>query len=514
MNPLIGIPPVKLLNRFIYPAIIAVLAIALWQYPRWFGPELPAYGKAERETVAREFRAAWVATVANIDWPSEPGLPVEQQQQEAIALLDKVAAANMNAVIFQVRPQADALYASELEPWSYYLSGEQGKAPEPLYDPLAFWVEQAHQRGLELHAWVNPYRAHHTEGGPVSEHSLVTKKPELIAKLANGMYWMEPTREETIAHSLAVIADIVQRYDIDGIHYDDYFYPYPSYNQGAPFPDSDSYQAYQQQGGKLGLSDWRRDAVNRFVKDIYSEVKRIKPHVKVGISPFGIWRPGYPETIAGFDQYEELYADARLWLNEGWLDYFTPQLYWNINRIQQSYPILLAWWQGENHQQRHLWPGLSSNQVATKQGTDEIINQIQFTRALLQEQTGQVFWNVKTVSDNPRFAQLLKDTVFYHQALIPASPWLDSTPPLAPEVRYQSNADGLTVSWQPQSDEATARWLLYYQTDGKWRYKILTRDVLGHRFNREDEITAVAVLAVDRNGLESERINHHIGHTR
>lgn len=513
MRPSIQRSALKLLNRFIYPAIIAALAIALWQYPRWFGPELPSYGKAERETVAREFRAAWVATVANIDWPSEPGLSVEQQQREAIDLLDEVAAANMNAVIFQVRPQADALYASELEPWSYYLSGEQGKAPEPFYDPLAFWVEQAHQRGLELHAWVNPYRAHHTQGGPVSEHSLVSKKPELIAKLANGMYWMEPTREETIAHSLAVIADIVQRYDIDGIHYDDYFYPYPSYNQGAPFPDSDSYQAYQQQGGELSLSDWRRDAVNRFVQEIYSEVKRIKPHVKVGISPFGVWRPGYPETIAGFDQHEELYADARLWLNEGWLDYFTPQLYWNINRIEQSYPILLAWWQGENHQQRHLWPGLSSNQVATNQGTDEIINQIQFTRALLQEQTGQVFWNVKTVGDNPRFAKLLKDTVFYHQALIPASPWLDSTPPLAPGVDYQSTADGLTINWQNRGDEAASRWLLYYQTDGKWHYKILTRDVLGHQFNREDEITAVAVLAVDRNGLESERIEHRIAHT-
>ncbi|MCA0892845.1 glycoside hydrolase family 10 protein [Microbulbifer agarilyticus] len=518
------IPLAKLLNRWVYPAVIAVMALALWQYPAWFGQEtpkqvameqeeqeeLPDYGRAERETVAREFRAAWVATVANIDWPSEPGLPVAQQQQEAIALLDKVAAANMNAVIFQVRPQADALYASELEPWSYYLSGEQGKAPEPFYDPLAFWIEQAHQRGLELHAWVNPYRAHHTQGGPVSAHSIVNTKPELVAKLANGMYWMEPTREETISHSLSVITDIVQRYDIDGIHYDDYFYPYPSYNEGAPFPDRESYATYQQQGGQLGVSDWRRAAVNRFVKDIYSEVKRIKPHVKVGISPFGIWRPKYPETIAGFDQHEQLYADARLWLNEGWLDYFTPQLYWNINRVQQSYPMLLAWWQGENHQQRHLWPGLSSNQVETNQGTDEIINQILFTRALLQEQTGQVFWNVKTVSENPKFAQLLKDTVFYHQALVPASPWLDSAAPQAPEVRYQSTADGLSVNWQPRGDEAAARWLLYYQAGGKWHYRIFTKDVLSHQFRQQDEVTTIAVVAVDRNGLESERIDQQI----
>ncbi|WP_237067140.1 glycoside hydrolase family 10 protein [Microbulbifer guangxiensis] len=502
--------PVKRLLLWIYPATIAVMALALWQYPRWFDAELPDYGRAERETVAREFRAAWVATVANIDWPSKPGLPVEQQQQEAIALLDKVAAANMNAVIFQVRPQADALYRSELEPWSYYLSGEQGKAPEPFYDPLAFWIEQAHQRGLELHAWVNPYRAHHTQGGPVSKHSIVKKKPGLVAKLANGMYWMEPTQEDTITHSLAVITDIVQRYDIDGIHYDDYFYPYPSYNQGAPFPDSGSYQEYQQQGGQLSLSDWRREAVNRFVKEIYSEVKRIKPHVKVGISPIGIWRPKHPETIAGFDQHEELYADARLWLNEGWLDYFTPQLYWNINRIEQSFPMLLAWWQGENHQQRHLWPGLSSNQVATRQGTDEIINQILFTRALLQEQTGQVFWNVKTVSENPEFAQLLKDTVFYHQALVPASPWLDSTRPLAPSVRYQSTVDGLTIHWQPSGDEAASRWLLHYLENGKWRYKILTGDVLSHKFKQQEEITTVAVVAVDRNGLESERIDHPV----
>ncbi len=287
----------------------------------------------------REFRAAWVATVANINWPSKPGLPVDSQKKEAIALLDFLKEHHFNAVVFQVRPQADALYQSHLEPWSYYLTGVQGKAPEPFYDPLAFWTEAAHDRGLEMHVWLNPYRSHHKAGGPVSDSSIVKRRPELMVYLKDGYWWFDPSLKATKEHSTAVVMDIVKRYDIDGVHFDDYFYPYREYNKGDDFPDSASYAAYQAGGGRLNRGDWRRDAVNSFIENLYKEIKKEKKHVKFGLSPFGIWRPGYPEGICCFDQYDVLYADAKLWLNKGWIDYFSPQLYWPITRPNTSFPI-------------------------------------------------------------------------------------------------------------------------------------------------------------------------------
>lgn len=504
----------KLYRRSLVTAAFISLLLILINYETLFAPEPPNYGATARQTVAKEFRAAWIASVANINWPSKPGLSVKQQQAEAITLLNAIEKANMNAVILQVRPQADALYQSELEPWSYYLTGEQGKAPEPFYDPLTFWVEEAHKRGLELHAWVNPYRAHHIKGGEVSDSSIVNTHADLVVALESGYYWMDPSNPKTAAHSLKVIKDIVARYDIDGIHYDDYFYPYPSYNKGKSFPDQVNYQAYLTQGGKLSASDWRRDHVNQFVKQLYQEIKTLKPHVKVGVSPFGIWRPGYPETIQGMDQYEVLYADAKLWLNQGWLDYFTPQLYWNVNRIPQSFPMLLSWWQDENTQSRHLWPGLSSNKANTHAGADEVMNQILISRAMLKQQAGQVFWNIKTVQDNPEFAETLAKTVYYNKAIVPASPWLDNKPPAVPKVEYTFTPKHLEVSWQPQGEEPAFKWIVYYNYGEKWRYKLLkagarkvhlpvrTKTVTSSKYPVE-----IAVVAVDRTGLESERVN-------
>jgi uncharacterized lipoprotein YddW (UPF0748 family) len=325
-----------------------------------------------------EFRGAWVATVANIDWPSKPGLPAEQQKKELVAILDRCQAIHLNAVVFQVRPMCDALYESKLEPWSSFLTGEQGKSPG--YDPLAFAIEEAHKRGLELHAWFNPYRAWSpaAKGEPAATHPVKTR-PDLAKKYGKH-YWLNPTSPAVQDHSLRVILDVVRRYGVDGVHMDDYFYPYPELDeakQEIPFPDDDTWAAYQKAGGKLARDDWRRDAVNTFVKTLYTEVHTVKPRVLVGISPFGIWRPGHPEGIAGFDQYAKLYADARLWLREGWVDYFTPQLYWPIAQQKQSYPKLLAWWAGENPKGRHLWVGNSSS----RHGPAELVAQVRLTRA-------------------------------------------------------------------------------------------------------------------------------------
>ncbi|RYF85892.1 MAG: hypothetical protein EON98_05305 [Chitinophagaceae bacterium] len=379
-----------------------VLLFCFVSYAQTSSPLANSQPKAERE-----FRAAWVATVANINWPSKPGLPVDSQQKEAIALLDFLKEHNFNAVIFQVRPQADALYKSELEPWSYFLTGVQGKAPEPFYDPLQFWVEAAHDRGLELHVWLNPYRAHHPSGGPISDQSVVKTKPSTVVQLKGGYWWFDPSLKETKEHATAVVMDIVKRYDIDGVHFDDYFYPYREYNKGEDFPDSASYAAYQAKGGKLSRGDWRRDAVNKFVANLYNKIKKEKRGVKFGISPFGIWRPGYPEGICCFDQYDVLYADAKLWLNKGWVDYFSPQLYWPITRMNTSYPLLLGWWRDENTKNRHLWPGISVGNDTSAKNINEILSQIMIDRGMLPKSKGVIHWSIGQVYKNSPVAKAL-----------------------------------------------------------------------------------------------------------
>lgn len=369
----------------------------------------------------REFRAVWVATVANIDWPSRPGLSAEQQKKELVALFDTCKELNLNCVIFQVRPMCDALYESTLEPWSGYLTGTPGKSPG--YDPLALAVELAHARKIELHVWLNPYRAWHPSAqGEVPSNHLVKAKPE-IAKKYGKHYWLNPTHPETRRHTIAVVKDIVSRYDIDGVHMDDYFYPYPELDdqkREIPFPDDDTWADYQKTGGKLPRDDWRRDAVNQFVKSLNDETHKMKPWVKVGISPFGIWRPGHPSTIKGFDQYAKLYADAKLWLNEGWIDYWTPQLYWVIDKPDQSYPVLLNWWANENTKKRHLWPG----NYTGRHSASEIGRQIDLTRSS-GTATGNVHFSFKSLTGEKY--DMLKAR-YAEPAEIPECDWLGKRP--------------------------------------------------------------------------------------
>jgi len=370
---------------------------------------------------APEFRAVWIATVANIDWPSKPGLSAGEQKKEMIELLDRCKSLNLNAVIFQVRPMCDALYESKLEPWSSFITGTQGVSPG--YDPLAFAVTEAHKRGLELHAWINPYRAwiSSAKGEPAANH-LVKTRPDLAKKYGKH-YWLNPTNAEVQAHSLAVALDIVKRYDVDGLHMDDYFYPYPEADADKklmPFPDDDTWAEYQTHKGTLSRDDWRRDAVNQFVKKLYSEVHKAKPWVKVGISPFGIWRPGHPEGVTGFDQYGQLYADASLWLREGWVDYFTPQLYWAIDAPKQSYPKLQDWWVSQNAKGRHIWIGNGTH----RHTPEEIINQIGLSRRTAGV-TGNVHFSMKHLVGDK--AAALK-TVYAEPASIPATPWLPARP--------------------------------------------------------------------------------------
>ncbi|MBT6148730.1 MAG: family 10 glycosylhydrolase, partial [Gemmatimonadetes bacterium] len=386
----------------------------------------------------REFRAVWVATVDNIDWPSEPGLPTQQQKSEALAILDNAVALGLNAIVLQVRPHCDALYPSTLEPWSSYLTGVQGTPPSPYYDPLQLWTNEAHARGLELHAWFNPFRADHPANpSEMAPDAIALRSPELAVTLGDkGYRWLDPSRQEVHDHSLAVIRDVVERYDIDGIHLDDYFYPYPSYNDGQDFPDDMTWARYVDGGGDLNRSDWRRHHVDRFVERLYRVVKSTKPSVKVGISPFGIWRPGYPKQIKGMDAFKTLYADALLWWQLGWVDYLAPQLYWSIADQGQSFPVLLKWWAAQNKQKRHLWPGISIAGTRSDRHPFEILKQINATR-LQAGVDGQIHYGMNCILTNRQnIAYYLQKNAYKSFVLPPASPWLTTKRVTKPRLLF------------------------------------------------------------------------------
>lgn len=388
----------------------------------------------------REFRAAWIATVDNIDWPSKPGLSRSELIAEMNAIFDVCQKVGLNAVIFQVRPSADSLYKSKIEPWSWYLTGEQGKAPEGDWDPLAYVVDEGHRRGLEVHVWCNPYRAlHPAQKGPVSADHIVSTDPDL-AKTYGTYRWMDPGEKKVQDRSFAVFMDLVERYDIDGLHIDDYFYPYKVKDTAGnlvDFPDQPSYDAYRMAGGKLDRGDWRRKNVDDFILRVYRGMKDRKKWVKFGISPFGIYRPGIPEGIkAGVDQYADLYADALKWFQKGWCDYFTPQLYWPIAQTPQSYPVLLKWWNEQNTGGRHLWPGNYTSRLNPGDGNwkpQELLDQIRLTRETIKV-PGNVHFSMKALQRNWNgIADSLAQGPYANAALVPASPWLDRAAPPAPK---------------------------------------------------------------------------------
>lgn len=364
-------------------------------------PAPQAYG-------ASEFRAAWVASVYNLDWPSKPGLNAAKQQAELIEILDRLRSLKMNAILLQVRPAGDALYKSDIEPWSAFLSGTQGVGPG--YDPLAFAVKEAHARGIQVHAWFNPFRAAVTAKGPFAGNHVTTRHPGWVRRHGT-LLWIDPGVPAARDYVLGIIMDVTRRYDIDGIHIDDYFYPYPV--AGAKeLADDASWKAYGQKTG-MTRGDWRRDNINRFVETLYRQVKAAKPAAKVGISPFGIWRPGVPATTeAGLDAYGTLNCDAKLWLEKGWCDYLAPQLYWSIEPAKQSFPVLLDWWREQSKLGRPVWPGIATERIGAKRPASEIAKQIALTRKGT-DQPGHIHWSAKSLMQNQGgIATLLKREVY------------------------------------------------------------------------------------------------------
>jgi len=458
-------------------------------------------------SIPREFRGVWVATVNNIDWPSSRHLSVAEQQRELLAILDRAGDLHFNAVIFQVRPAADAVYPSALEPWSEYLTGTMGLAPEPFYDPLAFAVEAAHARGLELHAWFNPYRARHSSGNsPVSEDHISRLHPEQVVSYGDFL-WMDPGSTEVQEHSIRVILDVVHRYDIDGVHLDDYFYPYPIQGEDGTdieFPDDRTWNQYVASGGALSRGDWRRRSVDAFVETLYGAVKRDKPWVRVGISPFGIWRPHHPPGIVGFDAWDKLYADSRKWLTEGWVDYFAPQLYWPIERKELSFTTLLEWWQQQNVRGVHIWPGVASSRVASGRPNSvpamEIIDQIAESRRILPF-PGTIHFSMRSLMENRGgLADRLKEGPYSNIALAPRFERLGSVGPPVPAIRMSGSILERARPLTP--DERW--WVISTRSGSRWETVILPATFTTYTLvERADE---VMVFAVSRTGIESSPV--------
>jgi uncharacterized lipoprotein YddW (UPF0748 family) len=453
---------------------------------------------------AREFRAAWVATVGNSCWPSKPGLTTAQQKAELIAILDRAQSLKLNAVIFQVRPACDALYKSDIEPWSEYLTGLQGVAPSPYYDPLAFAVAEAHKRGLELHAWFNPFRARHFQkASPAFSGTHVSRKhPELVRTYGRYL-WLDPGDPAVREYSLRVVLDVLKRYDVDGIHFDDYFYPYHEKNSAGSdldFPDGVTWKKFGIASG-LARDDWRRQNVDIFMEQTYRAIKAEKPWVKFGISPFGIWRPKNPPSISGFDAYEELYADARKWLREGWCDYFAPQLYWGIAPPATSFTTLFEWWNSENPKRRHVWPGINSLNVGEKWQPSEIINQINVTRR--DADPGHIHWSVMALMKNAALNSVLAAQVYQQPALIPASPWLNGAAPQLPKITVNTWKKTIHPEWKNGPGERACGWVLQFREHGNWTTQILPAnrtDVYLDQANPD----AICLRAVGRTGNLSQ----------
>ncbi|MEP6620774.1 MAG: family 10 glycosylhydrolase [bacterium] len=497
--------------RRLHPAVLAVLSFVMLALPA--GAQAPSVAAMDTAppAVQREFRAAWVATVGNMDWPSKRGLSSADQQRELIAILDKLVALRMNAIVLQVRPAGDAFYASKIEPWSDFLTGQMGRAPNPYYDPLAFAIAEAHKRGIELHAWINPYRAKDPSTKNVSSTHISKANPELVRKYGEFL-WMDPGDPKVRARTEKVVLDLVRRYDVDAIHMDDYFYPYREIkrHKEIPFPDNVTWSRYKKAGGTLARDDWRRDNVNRLVKELYEDIHKEKPWVRFGISPFGIWRPGYPASVRGMDQYTEIYADARKWINEGWVDYFSPQLYWSVDKQQQSYHDLLEWWTQENVKGRNIWPGNYTGKVgftnSSKWRTDEVLEQIRLTRAQ-PGATGNVHFSMNVFMQDPdSLNERLVNETYASPALVPASSWLDKRAPAAPAIRVRTDSTtGQTVLEMTPGAPAVWLWVVQSKSDGAWITAILPGSdrsrILGAR--GEKPPLDVRVTAIDRVGNAS-----------
>ncbi len=433
----------------------------------------------------RELRAVWVATIANIDWPSQPDHSPAQQKNEFIRLLDSLEACHFNAVVVQVRPSADVIYPSDIEPWSKYLTGSSGRPPSPYYDPLDFMIRECHARNLEFHAWINPLRAY-TGRNPHPRSHITYKHPEWFYTYGKNTI-MNAGNPHAVDYLMSVIQELIQKYDIDALHMDDYFYPYTI--SGVSIPDNLEYITYNPY--RRSRDDWRRENINKIVYQIRQTILKNKPEVQFGISPFGVWRnisddPRGSNTTAGQTNYDNLYADVRLWMQNGWLDYCAPQLYWERGHRAADYNTLIKWWK-QNAFGTHLVAGIQIYLMSTSskpqwQSTDETLGQINLARYYGYD--GVCLYSAKHFARNVKgLKDDLQRTVFAEKALPPVHRHSRIPLPPAPKIKHRAMGTYTQVS--------------VYKTDHKVSY------ILGYQTVKED------FVIVDINDTGSFQYKNH-----
>lgn len=470
----------------------------------------------------REFRAAWIQSVNG----QFRGMPTEKLKQNLIGQLNSLQKAGINAIIFQVRPEADALYASRLEPWSRFLTGVQGKAPEPYWDPMQFMIDECHKRGMEFHAWINPYRTKTTLKSELAPNHVYNIHPEWFVTYGDQLYF-DPALPESRRHICMVVSDIVSRYDVDAIHMDDYFYPYPI--KGKDFPDDASFARFG--GGFSNKGDWRRSNVNVLIKKLHETIREIKPWVKFGVSPFGIYRNESSDPLGsktkGLQNYDDLYADVLLWAREGWIDYNIPQIYWHIGHPVADYETLVKWW-ARNTENRPLFIGQSvMNTVQNADPKNPSINQLPRKMALqraYQTIGGSCQWPANAVVENAgKYRDALIAEYHKYPALPPVFDFMDNEAPA--KVRRMKSVwteDGYILFWTaPKYKEEMNRAVQYvvYRFNDKEKVNIddpshivaITRDNF-YKLPYEDGKTKYryVVTALDRLHNESKSVGKKI----
>ena len=470
----------------------------------------------------REVRAAWIQSVNG----QFRGMPTEKLKQNLIGQLNSLQKAGINAIIFQVRPEADALYASRLEPWSRFLTGVQGKAPEPYWDPMQFMIDECHKRGMEFHAWINPYRTKTTLKSELAPNHVYNIHPEWFVTYGDQLYF-DPALPESRRHICMVVSDIVSRYDVDAIHMDDYFYPYPI--KGKDFPDDASFARFG--GGFSNKGDWRRSNVNVLIKKLHETIREIKPWVKFGVSPFGIYRNESSDPLGsktkGLQNYDDLYADVLLWAREGWIDYNIPQIYWHIGHPVADYETLVKWW-ARNTENRPLFIGQSvMNTVQNADPKNPSINQLPRKMALqraYQTIGGSCQWPASAVIENAgKYRDALIAEYHKYPALPPVFDFMDNEAPgKVRKVKPIWTEDGYILFWTaPKYKEEMNRAVQYvvYRFDAKEKVNIddpshivaITRDNF-YKLPYEDGKTKYryVVTALDRLHNESKSVGKKI----
>ncbi|MFT3826116.1 MAG: family 10 glycosylhydrolase [Chitinophagaceae bacterium] len=441
-----------------------------------------------------EFRAAWIATVDNIDWPSRGNYDPERQRAEFISQLDMHQRNGLNAMIVQIRPATDAFYPSQYEPWSQWLTGKQGRAPEPYYDPLQFMIEETHKRGMEFHAWCNPYRAEFSLGKSSIANDHITKlHPEWFLNYGTTRYF-DPGNKEVQQYVVKVIRDIVSRYDVDAIHFDDYFYPYRI--AGKEFPDDASFKKY---GNGLTKDAWRRSNVDSIIVHLSQAIKEEKEYCKFGISPFGVWRnssqdPEGSATTAGQTNYDDLYADILLWLKMGWIDYVAPQLYWEFGHRAAPYEVLLDWW-GKHTYGRHCYIGLGiyrANSNAAWKDKNALPRQVAELQKNPQIQ-GAIYFSSTSFARNPLgWNDSLRLNYYKIPAAVPPMPWIDSLRPMSPDIKSARITDSsmqIVVVKSPLEKRNIKGYRLYACYDENLRFNnFYTAGWIGTKFEGDTSV--------------------------